>query len=137
MSRVLIEGCVEAGLFLAAAEVTATDLVLRANRPTAGGALGDGADVIGGSLLSVNRALIEDNARAGVNATGGTVVLRSTQLSCNPIHLNSERLDQAEPSTITDDGHNACGCEGVSVLCAVESSVLAPPEPPSLPLAQP
>lgn len=90
---------------------------------------GDGfAALVYGALRgagSVVKSHITKSARAGIASFGSDVVLKSSILDCNAIHLDGE----GDGYTFEDGGANVCRCAEKATPCKVLSTKLAPPEP--------
>lgn len=102
---------------------------------------GDGAYVsscmtpsgIVGGELTVTRALIRDNLRAGVNVAAGTMSLGDTLVLCNSFNFEVDRTYGRDAAgaklradfTLEDRGGNVCGCKELGP-CRAEASGLEP-----------
>jgi hypothetical protein len=75
---------------------------------------------------SVMGSRLSGSSRAGLSNFGADVSLGSTELECNPIHLDGEEAQN--PWTFTDLGGTVCGCGGATTACKVLSSNLEPPK---------
>lgn len=79
-----------------------------------------------GSAL-IRNTRIAAAARAGVASFSADVVIESSTLECNAIHLDAEHFGVID-AQFRNNGGNVCGCDGMSVPCQALSSGLTPPK---------
>jgi hypothetical protein len=116
-------------------QIDATIASDTATRPD--GAYGDGIVIVQHNLPTtarISNSLVARNARTGIGVWGGTLTLADTQNECNGIDLASFKT--SAPTTFEDLGGNLCGCNKPE-SCAVESTNLSIPEPPTGPPLDP
>jgi hypothetical protein len=123
-----IEQAHSVGLSVVDSHATAEAILIRRTLPVDDGRFGDGIEVLSGDLgasLELHDSRIEASARAGVANFGSLVSIGTTQLECNPIHLDGEPF--YADFAFEDLGGNECACDGASTPCQVVSSSLEPP----------
>jgi hypothetical protein len=133
LTRSLVEGSRDVGVFIGSSDGTVEDTVIRGTLARASdGHIGDGLVVLTNNELPANafvsRTRIETSARAGILAYSGNVTVSGSTLECNPIALDGEDFAGSQHiASLTDGGDNVCGCNGQSAVCQVVSSGLEPP----------
>ena len=95
---------------------------------------GDGLIVVNdlsGAKATVLGCLLDTSARAGISNFGGSLELGGTHLRCNPVALDGETFEGADPA-FADLGGNVCDCDDANGApagaCKVLSSQLEPPK---------
>lgn len=140
LGDILVERTHAAGILVFGSTAEMHDVTVRATKPTFDGTLGDGIAVLSVAYLegatdpahvTLTRALLEGNARAGLVVFGAAATLGDSIL-CNPIDLDVERtigvVDGApleRDFSLTDLGNNRCGC-ATTVSCTARSTGLTP-----------
>jgi hypothetical protein len=140
LADVLIDSAHAAGLMVFGSTVDAHDIAVRNTLASPSGALGDGVTVItrayvGGRFdvgkLSLDRAILDGNARAGLVVFGATAKVSNT-IMCNVINLDVERTIAENEGiaiehdfVLEDSGSNTCGCVAATA-CAAQSTGLKP-----------
>lgn len=140
VSDLFIERATAGGLLVFGSTVDAEDVTVLATAPFATGSHGDGASVLSvfyddGAVdvgkLSLTRAILANNARAGIAAFAATARVEGSIL-CNPINIDVERTmtfadgsSADHPVVLEDGGNNTCGC-AIATPCAAQSTGLAP-----------
>jgi hypothetical protein len=119
-----VERSRDIGVAIIGGSATLDGLVVRDVAARGDGAFGDGVAAVQ-AQATITRAHVEMAARAGVISFGAAVTLSGSVLECNKIHLDRE--DLVVPGTFLDEGGNACGCAGETVVCQAVSSLLEAP----------
>ncbi len=135
--RSLVDDSHEAGIFLAGADATVTDVVVQGTKAQLDTDLfGDGILVSGmyypgtfiQPMVQIDRSTIAGSPRAGVSNFAGSVTIGASRLECNVIDLDGEMF-LGEPFDFVNSGDNVCGCAGETRSCQVLSSNLEAPDP--------
>jgi hypothetical protein len=140
LDHILIEGPSAGGLINYGSVVVANDIVVRDAKPGIDGTLGDGITNLsilyeGGRVdlgrMTVSRAILVNNARAGLVAFGSNTTI-SDSILCNTINIDVERtiaILEGKPFdrdfVLQDGGGNRCGC-ATATSCTALSTGLVP-----------
>jgi len=140
-----IERSVGTGLYVGGSIALVEGLVVEGVTARSDDLFGDGVTVtplfgktIHESSLTLERALIRNNARSGLFVGGGTVRMSDAELRCNRLQIVTVPVDvftstgekERRAPRLEDGGHVACGCEGPLTICHASSSELLPMPPP-------
>jgi hypothetical protein len=133
LASTIVERSYEFGVLLDGIDSAIVDalLVRDTQSRTVDGTFGDAFSLFAETFstsATIRSSRFERSARVGVSSFGGTVVLATSALDCNGIHLDGETYAAVDAS-FTDNGGNVCGCNGTPAACQVLSSGLAAPEP--------
>jgi hypothetical protein len=135
-STLALTGChirdnTDFGVNVLGSDAVLTGVLVTGTLPRASdGVFGDGAVVVAEDPSFPASAVIigsrfERNTRAGVAVFGAAVSLQSSLMSCQPLDLAAEIINDIAPS-LTDGGENVCGCEQAAACKAVSSGILPP-----------
>jgi Right handed beta helix region len=128
LRNVAVDNCFEFGIAVAGATADMEDVTVTNTLASSFG-FGDGiafAAEVHPASGSVTRAHIESSDRAGLSSFGATVAIADSRLECNAIDIDGELYNESD-FAFDDHGGNVCGCDGVTDICKVTSTMLAPP----------
>jgi hypothetical protein len=84
--------------------------------------------------VHIEHSIIVDNTRTGVATFGSSITLGDNRLLCNPIDLATQDAalftDATVAHSLSNQGGNLCGCDGVTESCRAQGVDVTPPPVP-------